>query len=214
MAAARTPRLRKRIARFLCHRPPPYAFCAAAGEIYPRKYLDARGDAESKPDSSRWPDCLGAKWCLKKKRQTICDGDARRFARLGASAVHERKLRQKSGLVDTRPGHSCRRRSQYGRRAAKDLSAGDHAAGRRATALHEAGAFAPEHGACEARTPGVGPTACFGLSRQMPIVSLFCAAGGRSDFCGNPRKIFRDAVATTAASRGSALWQRDVLRKG
>jgi DNA polymerase-3 subunit alpha len=66
----------------------------------------------------------------KKNRQALRDGDVGGSRRLGAGAVHERKLRSVSGVLRTGQGNPGCRRSQQRRRQAEDFSAGDYAVGR------------------------------------------------------------------------------------
>src|SRR5438477_3801215 len=112
MVRARIAGLRKGIAGLLCDRPSADSLRADSGEIRAGHYGNAAAIAESVADADRRTDRRGAEWHLQKKRQTVLDGDARRFGRLGPGALHERELRQVSRTVAASKSHPRGRRSE------------------------------------------------------------------------------------------------------
>ena len=115
MAAARTARARKGVARILRHRPSADAVRADSGEIRAGEHGEARGAAESQPDAHRRIDRRGAKRRVEEERQALLDGHARRPRRLGADSLHERELRQISRIAHAQQGHPRHRRSEHRR---------------------------------------------------------------------------------------------------
>ncbi len=128
--------------------------------------------------------------------------DAGGFGRLGANPVHERELRQISQPVCHEQGDPGGGRGQQRRGQAEDFSAGNHAAGRRAAQIHQAGAFPAAHGACAAATNRERAGTGAGASRQMPAIPVFHAAGGGKHFLWRRTKSFCVAPSMQFATGG------------
>ncbi len=214
MAAARTARPRKGVARLLRHRPSAHAICADSGTIRAGEHGEAGGTAEPLAHTHRRPHRGGYAWLLEKIRQAVFDGHAGGFGRLGANPLHERELRPLPRTVEAEQGDSRRGRGQHRRRTPENFPAGNPAAGGRAETVHQTSASAVAHGAFEAGTIECRDRTRRGASRQMPAAAVFHAARRRSRFRGHERTFQRHAVAGIAAGSRRAVRRGDLLRQG
>ena len=197
MAPARIARARKRTARVLRHRPSADAFCAASWKNM-RCTTRARLAQLQTAALTRIGGMIAAvqHGVLKEERQTLRHGHAGRSRRHRAGALHERELRQIPRAARAEQSHSRHRRSQQRRRQAQDFSAGNHAAGRRAAPLYQAGSLAPAYGA-----PDAGPAADHSATSstanpgKCPLFLCLCMPDRRNGVHGNARTIFRRALA-------------------
>ena len=210
MAAARIARARKGTARLLRHRPSADAVRADSGKI--RRCTT--------PPS--WPNCPTAAMTriggliaavqngISKKSgkpySMVTLEDLEGSVQVLCMNENYDKFRE---LLEAEQGHSRHRRSQYRRGQAEDFPAGNHAAGGRAAEIHQAGPFAPAHGASEAGGPGLRARTGRGASGQVPAVPVLS--------CGPAARSFSSRPTNSSPSRRRCELQQeadDALRRG
>ena len=96
----------------------------------------------------------------------------------------------------------------------KIFPAGNHAAGGRASAVHQASPPASAYRASQTGAPRFSAGTGRGASGQMPPVPLLRAAHGRGHLHGNARPVLRRALAGVTRSRRRSVWRGNLLREG